>query len=148
MNRRSFLSSSVATGVVGGAIIASAATIARAGEAAKSAPAAVSKKDITTAAQNCLTAAYACRELCVSTLQKGDTMMAACIRKVEDMMPLCDAVAVLSASNSKHLKKLAAVCIDSCTECETECKKHAGHMPECKACAEACAACITACKTA
>lgn len=136
MDRRSFIAS---TGIA-----LTATTLAHAADD-KKAPAPATN-DLATAVQRCLTTAYACRELCTATLQKGDTMMAACMRTVSDMIPLCEAVAQLSASKSKHLKKTVAACLDACTDCEAECKKHAGMHAECKACAEACGACIAACK--
>src|SRR5688572_13958216 len=122
MDRRTFLATS--------GIALTASTLAHAADDKKSAPPAANN-DVANAVQRCLTTAYACRELCVATLQKGDTMMAACMRTVSDMIPLCEAVAQLSASKSKHLKKAVAACIDACTDCEAECKKHAGMHAEC-----------------
>lgn len=148
MNRRSFIASSA---VVAGAT-ALTATVAQAQKAASPAggpapaPAGNAHSDVVAATQKCLAAAYACREVCVATLAKGDTMMAACMRTVSDMIPLCDAVAQLAASKSKHLKKTVAACIDACVDCEAECKKHEKMHAECKACLEACTACIAACK--
>lgn len=135
MDRRSFLTTS--------AVTLTAATLANAADDKKAAP---PSSDVTAAVERCLTTAYACRELCIATLQKGDTMMAACMRTVSDMIPLCEATAQLAASKSKHLKKVAAACIDACADCEAECKKHAAMHAECKACAETCASCIAACK--
>jgi Cys-rich four helix bundle protein (predicted Tat secretion target) len=139
VNRRSFLSSSAVA-----VTAATASTLAQAQP--KPAPAPAAGNELVATIQKCLSAAYVCRELCVATLQKGDTMMAACMRTVSDMIPLCEATAQLAASKSKHLKKTAAACIDACTECEAECKKHASMHAECKACLEACTACIAACK--
>lgn len=136
VNRRSFLSSTAVA-----VTAATAATVANA-EAKKEAASSSLSKTI----EECLSAAYACRELCLATLQKGDTMMAACMRTVSDMIPLCQATAQLAASKSKHLKKTVAACLDACIECEAECKKHASMHAECKACLDACTACVAACK--
>jgi len=139
MDRRTFIATS--------AVTLTATTLAHAADDKKPAPAAGSPtNDVVGAATKCLATAYACRDLCIATLQKGDTMMAACMRTVSDMIPLCDAVAQLAASKSKHLKKAVAACLDACAECEAECKKHEKMHAECKACAEACTACIAACK--
>ena len=144
MNRRSFIASSAV------AATALTATVAQAQPAAppsgSPAPAGTAHGDVVAATQKCLAAAYACREICVATLAKGDTMMAACMRTVSDMIPLCEAVGQLAASKSKHLKKAVAACIDACVDCEAECKKHEKMHAECKACFEACTACIAACK--
>lgn len=140
MNRRSFLASTTV------AVTAATVAQAQAPAPAKGTKAKDVHQGVVDATQECLAAAYACRELCVATLQKGDTMMAACLRTVSDMIPLCEATAQLAASKSKHLKKTAAACIDACTDCEAECKKHAAMHAECKACLDACTACIAACK--
>ncbi len=134
MDRRSFIATS--------AVTVTAAAVAHADT--KAVPATT---ELTSAIARCLTAAYACREHCLTMLEKGDTMMVACMRTLGDMIPLCEAVQQLAASKSKHLKKAVSACIDACVDCEAECKKHASMAAQCKACLEACTACIAACKT-
>jgi Cys-rich four helix bundle protein (predicted Tat secretion target) len=132
MNRRNF--------IAGSAVALTAASVA---QADKPTPAPL---DLGATVQACLQAAYACREHCIASLSTGDKMMAQCMRTVSDMIPLCEAVAQLSASKSKHLKKAVAACIDACVDCEAECKKHAAMSDVCKRAGEACTACIAACK--
>lgn len=135
MDRRSFIATS--------AVTLTAAAVAHAADT-KATPA--SGSDLSSTIARCLTASYACREHCIATLEKGDTMMVACVRALGDMIPLCEAVQQLAASKSKHLKKTVAACLDACVDCEAECKKHASMAAECKACLDACTACIAACK--
>jgi Cys-rich four helix bundle protein (predicted Tat secretion target) len=150
VNRRSFIASSAVATVTATALTATVAQAQKAapppGAPSGAAPASGAHGEVVAATQKCIAAAYVCREMCVATLAKGDTMMAACMRTVSDMIPLCDAVAQLAASKSKHLKKTVAACIDACVDCEAECKKHEKMHAECKACLEACTACIAACK--
>lgn len=92
------------------------------------------------AASDCVRAGETCLEHCIRSLASGSRMMADCAALVEQMLPLCRAMASLSAMGSKHAKALAALCITACAECAAECEKHAGHHAECKACFEACRA--------
>lgn len=139
MDRRSFIATSAVTLTAAG--LAHAADTARgAGNTASAG------SDLSSALGRCLAAAYACREHCQAMLEKGDTMMAACMRTVSDMIPLCEATQKLAASKSRHLKRAVAVCLDACIECEAECKKHASMSDVCKTCLDACTACIAACK--
>ena len=111
-------------------------------------PAAAGKKDdaLVVAALDCLKKGEACIKHCLDTFAAGETMMAECAAKVQEMVVLCQGLSYLASYNSKHLKKYAAACIDVCIDCESACRKHAAHAAPCKDCADACLKCIEQCK--
>ncbi len=95
---------------------------------------------------SCIAKGEACITHCLDQLAKGDKDMGACAKSVREMLGSCNALLVLAAADSKHLKKVAALCIDVCESCAKECKKHAKTHATCKACMEACLDCVKACK--
>ena len=56
-----------------------------------------------------------------------------------------DGAKVIAAQNGTQLMKLVRVAMDTCKECEDECRKHEKHK-QCKDCADACADCYKQCK--
>ena len=48
-------------------------------------------------------------------------------------------MAALARLGSKRLTAFLGPCIEVCTDCEQECRKHADKHPVCKSCADACA---------
>lgn len=92
------------------------------------------------AAYECIARGEACLSHCFETFRAGDTKMADCATAVEQMMPVCTALAHLAIRDSKHLPALARACVAVCEDCEKQCREHAEHQKECKAAAEACAA--------
>jgi len=98
------------------------------------------------AALGCVEAGERCLEHCLAMFRAGDASLGECASAVADMLPVCQALARLSASGSKRLVAFAAVCQQVCEDCEAACRKHESHHPQCKACAEACAKVIAACK--
>ena len=103
-------------------------------------------KALTAAANDCVDKGQACISHCMETFLDGDTTMAECAASVQQMLPVCTAMAYLSSYDSKHLPALAKACIGICEDCEKECRVHEEHQPECRACADACAALITEAK--
>jgi len=95
---------------------------------------------------DCIAAGQACLSHCIRLLSSGDTSMGDCAKAVNDMLAICRASESLAANNSKHLKAIAKLCIDGCTDCSKACTPHAGHHETCKACKEACDATIEAMK--
>ncbi len=95
---------------------------------------------------DCIAAGQTCLSHCIRLLSAGDTSMGECAKTVSDMLAICRASESLAASASKHLKAMAKLCIESCTDCAKACTPHAGHHAECKACKEACEATIEAMK--
>ncbi|MBF0628208.1 MAG: four-helix bundle copper-binding protein [Magnetococcales bacterium] len=102
---------------------------------------------IVKAALDCLEKGEACLAHCLTLFQSGDTSLAACAVSVSEMLPVSRALLQLASLNSRHLTRLAAVCIEVCRACETECRKHAEKHAACHAMAESCAACVKACQT-
>ena len=84
-----------------------------------------------------------CIDHCIGVVKAGDISIADCMKSVEELVAACNALRVLTISNSKNLRDFARAVQPICQTCETECRKHERHAP-CKACAESCAACIDA----
>jgi Cys-rich four helix bundle protein (predicted Tat secretion target) len=92
-----------------------------------------------TAANACVDAGEACLAHCLVMFGAGDTSLAACAKRVAEMMPACQAVARLATLGSGRLGQFLGPCTAVCTDCEEECRKHADKHAVCKACADACA---------
>lgn len=98
------------------------------------------------AALECVKRGELCSDHCLMMLGMGNTELKDCMRSVQTMLPMCQALARLAALDATRLKAFAAVCRDVCADCEEACKKHADKHALCKACMESCAACIKECK--
>lgn len=146
MERREMLKTVLATAV--GAI----STAALAGEHdhhSHGAPGAASRNaGLIAASADCLKTGEACLAHCLYLLGNGDTSVAACAQSVNELLASCTALMKLAGQDSKFVPALAKVAAEVCASCEKECRKHADHHPECKACAESCAACVKECKKA
>jgi Cys-rich four helix bundle protein (predicted Tat secretion target) len=94
--------------------------------------------DVLNATNNCLDKGQRCIAHCLVSFQEGNTKLADCASKVNEMQAICSAFSYLLAANSEYLKAYAPICEQACKDCEKECRKHEEHV-ECKACAEACA---------
>ena len=100
------------------------------------------------ASADCLKTGEACLAHCIYLLGNGDKSMAACAQSVNELLASCTALMKLAGQDSKFVPAIAKVAAEICANCEKECRKHADHHPECKACAESCAACVKECKKA
>jgi Cys-rich four helix bundle protein (predicted Tat secretion target) len=98
------------------------------------------------AASDCVKAGRVCTDHCLQLFASGDNSTAACARSVNELVPVCEALAQLAASNSKYLARYARVAMDICKGCEDECRKHEKEHSACKNCADACAACAKECE--
>lgn len=143
-NRRDILTASGVFAVA--AVAASGPARAQSGHMHTMAGAMHKNNDLTTAAMDCLRKGNECLAHCLMLFQAKDTTVADCAVQVNQMLPMCDALAKLAMADSKYLKQHAKLCIDVCTDCEKECRKHEKTHPECKACADSCSDCIKACK--
>lgn len=99
------------------------------------------------AVKRCETVGNICLRHCIRLTKAGDKSIADCMRSVQVMLPVCGVVSCLATLDARRLKDLAKVCMDICSDCESECRKHEFHHVECKNCAEACAATVQALKT-
>lgn len=99
------------------------------------------------AVNDCVVKAQQCAAHCLVAFQEGDTSLADCARKVNEMLPICKAFSYQVAANSPYIKSLSAVCGQACKDCEAECRKHEDKHLECKECAESCAQVIAAIKS-
>lgn len=91
------------------------------------------------ASDACVAEGKTCVAHCLDMFAAGDTSLAACAQSVSEMVPACQAVAALARLDSKRLAAFLGPCVEVCTDCEAECRKHADKHPVCKSCAEACA---------
>jgi Cys-rich four helix bundle protein (predicted Tat secretion target) len=94
-------------------------------------------------ASDCIRTGEICAAHCIAS---GDPQLAACLKSVLTMMPMCDALVRLGALEAPRLKEVAKVCLAICEDCEKECKKHADKHATCKACMDSCTACAKECK--
>ncbi len=83
-----------------------------------------------------------CVSHCLASFREGDTMLADCASKVHEMLAVCSAMATLVAANSTYAKGMAKICAQACNDCAEECRKHADHHEECRACMETCEAVV------
>ena len=85
----------------------------------------------------CIDKGRRCISHCLVSFTEGDTELADCASKVQEMQAVCGGFAYLVASNSSYSKEYSQVCEKVCRDCAKECRKHEKHI-ECEACANAC----------
>lgn len=100
------------------------------------------------ASADCLKTGEACLAHCIYLLGTGDKEMAACAQSVNELLASCTALMKLAGQDSRYVPAFAKLAAEVCATCEKECRKHADHHAECKACADSCAACVKECKKA
>ena len=93
-------------------------------------------------AMDCVKKGQLCRDHCIELVKAGNTSISDCLDIVIDTISMCETLAQLAVSNSRHLKPFAKVCIEVCKDCEKECRVHKDKHKECKACMESCENCI------
>ncbi|MGO9357209.1 MAG: four-helix bundle copper-binding protein [Xanthobacteraceae bacterium] len=152
MSRRRLITATVGTGVA----LSAMATFSRSATAADEHAGhgdhmmmhddAAHHQPLIDAALACVNRGDVCLDHCFKLLGEGDTSMKTCVRTVSAMLPMYAALARFAALDAPRLKDLARVCIDVCSDCEAECRKHQDHHAACRACAESCADCIKECK--
>lgn len=98
--------------------------------------------ELVISALHCIQTAQYCRAHCIELIKSGDTSLADCLEAVTDTISVCETLVQLSASDNRHLKAYASVCIDICKDCEMECEKHQEKHKECKECMLSCIDCI------
>ncbi|MBK8017143.1 MAG: four-helix bundle copper-binding protein [Betaproteobacteria bacterium] len=97
------------------------------------------------AAARCVAAGEICLNHCVRELGSGDTMLAECARRVNEMLALCGALRSVAAQNGEYVAALARIAGEMCRSCEEECRKHEDMHAQCRDCAESCAECRKEC---
>jgi Cys-rich four helix bundle protein (predicted Tat secretion target) len=148
MNRRELFAAAAgaATFMAAGTALAADEHAGHASHEGTAAPTDVPNAAILATADRCSNAGQTCVNHCLSLFVAGDNSVAGCAKTAYQMTAVCLALARLAAAGSPHLPALAKVAINTCSDCEKECRKHEDHHAVCKACAEACAACIAECK--
>jgi Cys-rich four helix bundle protein (predicted Tat secretion target) len=150
MDRRNFIAS---TGLVAGTMVAAREVLAAHHEHdhehhAKGAAGTTPRDSLVRAAADCVGRGEVCQAHCVEQLATGDTMLAECARRVNEMLALCGALRAVAAQGAPSLPALARVTDEVCRTCEEECRRHEDHHATCRACADACAACRRECAAA
>jgi len=97
-------------------------------------------------ANDCAGKAEICMNHCIASLKEKDLSLVDCLASVRDMIPLCQGLSSLGASESKYLKEYAKLCIKACEDCIKVCKKHADKHQVCADCADACKKCADECR--
>jgi Cys-rich four helix bundle protein (predicted Tat secretion target) len=95
-------------------------------------------------ALDCVHSGDVCIAHCYQTFAAGDTVLAECVRRVQELVATCAALARMASLDAPHLAELAAVTAKVCRRCEEECRRHPKHQP-CLDCGEDCAACAREC---
>lgn len=137
---------------MGGTALAASVKTSALGEAAKGAAgsktagANAAYLKISQATSECLNACEISIAHSQTLLAKGDTMLADCLKRSIELLPICNATKTLANYGSDITPKLAKVCLEACQACADSCKPHIGHHAQCKGCYDACLKCIEACK--
>jgi Cys-rich four helix bundle protein (predicted Tat secretion target) len=100
------------------------------------------------ASGECFIAAQACIAHCEETFDKGNTMMAQCLKDTLNMSAICEATLKLSGYHNADvdsLKQVISACAKLCRACAESCKEHISHSSACKECKESCERCADAC---
>lgn len=98
------------------------------------------------AAKKCTIAADACMKHCIALISKGDTSLVDCLKTVSALIPVSQALEKLASNNARRLPDLVKVVFAIAADCEVECRKHAPHHAQCKACQTACVALMEQCR--
>jgi Cys-rich four helix bundle protein (predicted Tat secretion target) len=141
MNRRDLIT---AAGAATAAILAAPAMAAE-HDHHHGAMAAPANAKIIASALDCVKTGDACLAHCFDSFAMGDTSLAVCAKKVDELIAVCAALAKLASNNSAQLVAYAKAAAQVCQACEKECRKHADKHATCKACADACVACAEEC---
>lgn len=115
---------------------------AHAGHEGHAADAPAKYQDLIDAALTCVNRGEVCIDHCTKLMGTGDTSLKDCMKTVAAMLPMCTAVVRFAAFDAPRLKELTRLCVDVCSDCEKECRKHEQHHVICKNCADSCAAFI------
>ena len=102
-------------------------------------------KTVIESAAHCVVTGELCLDHCHDLLAEGDKAMAECAKAVNQLVAVCAALRSVAAQGGTQLKAMAKVALDTCVECEKECRKHEKHA-SCKDCGDACADCAKACE--
>jgi Cys-rich four helix bundle protein (predicted Tat secretion target) len=140
LSRRTFLVGASAVG----AAVATGAAFAGDGHGHRHEDHAPTHADLLAAVNHCVVKSQLCIAHCLVAFQEGDTTLADCARKVNEMEPICRAFSYQLASNSPYVEAMTSICRQACKDCEVECRKHEDKHLECRECAEACAQVIAA----
>ena len=145
MNRRQMI-------LTGAAGLAAAALTRGAGADTKKPPSATSAREaLLVATAECRRAGDVCVAHCLSELAQGNTGMAKCSQRVDEMLALVQSTARLVAVDSTLARKQAELCAAACKSCHEACYEHQAHFAQgkhlaCKQCGDACERCEAACR--
>ena len=95
-------------------------------------------KTLVDAMEECVATGKTCLNHCLVLLGEGDTSMKECAQRVNEMIPVCEAMGTLALADSKNLKVLSEACLVVCKDCAVACEEHMDKHQECKDCYDAC----------
>jgi Cys-rich four helix bundle protein (predicted Tat secretion target) len=139
IDRRAFLVGAAGVAALASTRVAVAADDEHAGHTAPNAK-------LSAAARECVQRGEECIAHCLTLFKSGNTEMAECAARVEELVITCNALGKLATLDSEHLATFASATSKICRSCETECRKHEKTHAICRDCAEACAACAKECE--
>ena len=113
--------------------------------AAPAANTATRHRSLVLTALECVGIGQMCLQHCFQQFAAGDTSLAVCAMRNQEMIAACQALATLAAASAAQLTDFAQVCIAIYKACEDECRKH-HHHAICMETAEACAKTIAECE--
>ena len=113
--------------------------------AAPAANPATRHRSLVLTALECVGIGQMCLQHCFQQFAAGDTSLAVCAMRNQEMLAACQALATLAAASSAQLTDFAQVCSAIYKACEDECRKH-HHHAICIETAEACAKTIAECE--
>lgn len=146
MKRRRFLSTTVTAVLSGATLVAMPRQSSR--QSATQTAGENLRQAVIDGCADCVKTGRACMAMCDEMLRHGMTAMAACQMRVVEMVTMCEAMARMAATNTApaaRLKALAALCADTCRDCESACRPQSAAHAECKACMDDAARCAKAC---
>ena len=143
MNRRELLVS--AGGLAVASAVGAIGTKALAGENKHEHHQHNAPSPIIDSALDCVKTAELCIDHCIEVLATGDTSLAECARRVQELGAVCTTLFKMASHDSVHLKETARLASAICKDCEKECRKHKKHQ-SCLNCADACVSCLKECK--
>ena len=113
--------------------------------AAPAANTATRHRSLVLTALECVGIGQMCLQHCFQQFAAGDTSLAVCAMRNQEMIAACQALATLAAASAAQLTDFAQVCIAIYKACEDECRKH-HHHAICMETAQACAKTIAECE--
>lgn len=145
MNRRNALAAIGAASLVGLGSHASANDHAHHHSPKQKGASKAKYAELLASASHCVSTGEVCMTRCLEVMATGDTGMAECAQKVNQLIAVCENLQKLAAQNAALVPMAAQLGKAACEQCAESCKPHNDHHPECKDCYDACLDCAKHC---